>query len=75
MRLEQPRLVTPAERETRYCVDGHEFENAESNLAGDGQFPPFWIFDIQAQDYVGPTYETREAAQAECDKLNAGEKD
>lgn len=54
-----------------YCVDGYEFPDEESNLAGDGQFAPFRVFNINAQDYVGGTYTTREAAQVEADRLNA----
>lgn len=45
------------------CVDGHEFANAESNLAGDGQFPPFRVFDVEAQDYLPGTFPTRIAAE------------
>lgn len=54
-----------------YVVDGHEFPNEESNLAGDGEFPPFRIFDTNAQDYVCGTFATREAAQFVCDRMNA----
>lgn len=57
----------------RYCVDGHEFENAESNLLGDGAFPPFGVFDIWAQDYVLPWYPTRESAEAIAKTLNEKE--
>lgn len=53
----------------RYVVDGHEFENEESNMAGDGNFPPFRIFDTDKQDYVGPEYPTRAAAEAALDLL------
>lgn len=49
-------------QELLYCVDGHEFDNEESNLAGDGRYAPFRVFDIAAQDYVGPTYSTTDAA-------------
>lgn len=45
------------------CVDGHEFPDSESNWAGDGQFPPFAVFDIDAQTNLQPYYATR--AQAE----------
>lgn len=47
----------------KYCVDGHEFPEEESNLAGDGEFAPFRIFDIEAQDYLPGTYETRGGAE------------
>lgn len=55
----------------RYCVDGHEYEDPESNLAGDGEFPPFRVFDIEEQDWLGTPYDTREAAQVEADRLNS----
>ncbi|WP_425902475.1 hypothetical protein [Agrobacterium radiobacter] len=48
---------------TKFCVDGHEFENEESALAGDGEFAPFRIFDIENQDYLPGTYPTREEAE------------
>jgi hypothetical protein len=47
----------------KFCVDGHEFENEESALAGDGRFAPFRIFDIKNQDYLPGTYQTREEAE------------
>lgn len=55
----------------RFCVDGLEWaDDDEAPLAGDGEFPPFRVFDIPAQDYVPGTYPTREAAQAVADYLN-----
>jgi len=45
------------------CVDGHEFANDDSDWIGDGQFPPFAVFDIDAQENLQPFYATR--AQAE----------
>ena len=52
-------------------VDGHEFPDSDypdgindSALLGDGQFPPFRIFDADAQDYLPGTYPTREEAEA-----------
>ena len=53
----------------RYCVDGHEFENHDSELLGDGQFPPFYIFDIQEQDNLPGSYPTRKEAEAVMQKL------
>lgn len=47
-----------------YCVDGRESDDPDAPYAGDGQFPPFVIFDIQAQDNLPGTYATREAAEA-----------
>jgi hypothetical protein len=47
----------------RYVVDGHEAENEESNLAGDGEFPPFRVLDTDAQNYLPGTYKTRAEAE------------
>lgn len=47
----------------RYCVDGHEFNNVDSEMAGDGQFAPFRVFDTKAQDYLPGTYATRVDAE------------
>lgn len=44
------------------CVDGHEFENEESDFLGDGAFPPFMIFDIEGQTYLPGEYASREKA-------------
>jgi hypothetical protein len=62
-----------AREEIKYSVDGHEFENEESNLAGDGQFPPFRIFDINAQDYLPGIYASRADAELICGMLNGEE--
>lgn len=47
----------------RYCVDGHETEDEESSLLGDGQYPPFYIFDIENQRNLPGTYRTRKDAE------------
>lgn len=60
------------QNKVRFCVDGHEFENEESDMLGDGEFAPFMVFDIEKQDYCAGTYETRLAAQKVADALNAG---
>lgn len=52
-----------------FVVDGHEFDDSESAYAGDGQFPPFVIFDIDAQVNLAGKWATREAAQAVCDEI------
>lgn len=57
-------------KQVRYCVDGHEFENEESGFIGDGRYPPFVVFDIEAQDNLPGTYATREDAQVVADRLN-----
>lgn len=48
----------------KLVVDGHEFPDEESELSGDGQYAPFYIFDTDAQDYLPGTYESREEAEA-----------
>lgn len=49
----------------RYVVDGHEFPNEESNFLGDGEYPPFVIFDVDRQENLPGEYGTRtEADQA-----------
>jgi hypothetical protein len=50
------------------CVDGSEFPPDEdgfndSNYMGDGQFPPFVVFDIDAQENVALNLPTRNAAE------------
>jgi hypothetical protein len=50
-------------------VDGHEFPYPESNLAGDGKYAPFRVFDITAQDYVGEQHPTRDDAEAAMREL------
>jgi hypothetical protein len=47
----------------KFCVDGHEFADSDSAFAGDGQFPPFVIFDIDAQENLPGYYATREQAE------------
>ena len=54
----------------RYVVDGHMYPNEESDFAGDGEFPPFGVFDVEAQDYILPFYDTREAAEAALAVIN-----
>lgn len=59
----------------RYVVDGHEFDNEESDLLGDGQFPPFRIFDVQKQRYIDDnTYKTRDEATKIANILNDSDK-
>lgn len=53
------------------CVDGHESDDPDSPLAGDGEFAPFYVFDIDAQDNRPGSYPTRAEAQAACDALLA----
>lgn len=55
-----------------FVVDGHEHSNIDSNWVGDGQYPPFRIFDTAKQRYVGPEYRTRVAAEAALRKMTNG---
>lgn len=68
--LAEPVTDKPVGASPRYVVDGHEFPNDESSLLGDGGFPPFVVFDVEAQDNLPGTYATREAAQEVADRLN-----
>lgn len=54
----------------RYSVDGHENADPDSPLAGDGQFGPFRIFDINAQEYLPGLFFRRDEAQIIADRLN-----
>lgn len=49
----------------KYVVDGHEHDHPDSSLAGDGQYAPFYIFDTDAQDYVGGPFTSRAEAVAQ----------
>lgn len=53
-----------------FVVDGHEFDDEDSNLAGDGNYPPFYIFDTARQQNLPGSYSKRENAQFIADKLN-----
>lgn len=44
-------------------VDGHESESPNAALDSSGRFPPFHIFDSDAQDWLPGSYPTREAAE------------
>lgn len=55
----------------RFVVDGHEFENAESELMGDGKFPPFYVFDVSGQENINVEFSTRKLAQDVADACNA----
>lgn len=48
----------------RFTVDGNTIRDRDGDeyLDGAGQFPPFRIFDAELQTWIGPPYETREAA-------------
>ena len=56
-----------------YVVDGHEFDDEDSNLTGDGNFPPFYVFDTERQRNLPGRHPTREAAQALADALNGND--
>ena len=57
--------------EQRYCVDGAVYPNDENGplFQGDGQYPPFVIFDIQGQKNLPGHYQTRGAAEEALSKL------
>lgn len=44
-------------------VDGCEFDSPDSPLDSAGEFPPFRVFDADAQDWLPGDYPTREAAE------------
>lgn len=53
-------------KEPRFLViDGHEFDDQDSNLMSDtpGTFPPFYVFDVDGQDYVSGPLPTINAAE------------
>ncbi len=62
--MDLPKLIIerldPAER---FCVDGHEYDDPDSALAGDGEHAPFYVFDIDQQAYVTGPLPTKEAAE------------
>ena len=53
-----------------FVVGGHEFDDEDSNLAGDGNYPPFYIFDTARQQNLPGSYSRRDTAQLAADKLN-----
>lgn len=57
-------------QQPRYCVDGHDTEDEDSPFQGNGQYPPFVVFDIVAQDNLPGTYRTRNEAEVVVDLLN-----
>lgn len=59
----QPTQDTYPPRYPRYCVDGLEFDDPDSNYTGDGQFPPFVVFDVTRQENLPGHYDTREKAE------------
>lgn len=65
------KLEAPATDAVRYCVDGYESEDVDSTLQGDGQFAPFWVFDITGQRNIAGPFTTRKEAEAIALKLNS----
>lgn len=57
--------VETLQAEDRYAVDGAVYPDDENGplFEGDGQYPPFVIFDIQAQENLPDRYPTREEAE------------
>lgn len=62
--------VVSAER--HLCVDGHTYPDPESDCAGDGQFPPFAVFDVDAQENLLPYYLTRAQAENAMRRILSG---
>ena len=44
-------------------VDGHEYDDPDSDLAGDGQFAPFYVFDADLQRNVAGPFDSRAEAE------------
>jgi hypothetical protein len=44
-------------------IDGHEFDDEDSNLLGDGDFPPFAVFSTGQQEYVETGFSSRADAK------------
>lgn len=57
--------IDPSAPENRYTVDGAVYPNDPEGplFQGDGQYPPFVIFDVTAQENLPKQYPTREAAE------------
>lgn len=55
-----------------YVVDGHEFDDEDSALLGDGQFAPFRVFDTVAQQHLALKFGTREDAEAFVEAVTSG---
>lgn len=54
------------------CVDGHTHPDSDSAFAGDGQFPPFAVFDIDVQENLAPYYLTRGQAELALSRMLCG---
>jgi hypothetical protein len=54
----------------RFIVDGHEFEDPESCLLGDGMHPPFMIFDQEEQRYIPARFSLRFEAETIARLIN-----
>lgn len=46
--------------ELRFVIDG---ESEDGTLQGDGDSSPFFVFDIQNQNYVSGPFETKRQAE------------
>ena len=56
-----PGQITPVP----FVVDGHMSDNPDSDLQGDGQFPPFYVFDPNNQVNIAGPFHARERAEQE----------
>lgn len=56
------KITTQTASHAQWVVDGHTHDNPDSDLQGDGQFAPFWVFDPEGQRYVAGPFDKREDA-------------
>lgn len=52
-------IVTGEPRRRHLAVDGREYDSPDSPYDGAGTFPPFRVFDADAQDWLAGEYPTR----------------
>lgn len=48
-----------------FTVDGHTHASPDSDLQGDGQFPPFYVFDQNNQKNIAGPFQSRNRAEQE----------
>jgi hypothetical protein len=60
-----------SEARPRLCVDGCESDHEDAPYAGDGEFPPFVVFDIAAQENIALNLPTRNAAERVMSLIHA----
>jgi hypothetical protein len=60
----EPGEVDVSNPNPRFVVDGHTYDDPDSDLASDGEFAPFYVFDTERQKNVEGPFETRGEAEA-----------